>query len=321
MSKLVIVGVDVGYGYIKTSRDVFTTSLRDHKELKPTMMDRVICFQGKYYALGNDRLKAGRAKVSDNNTYILTLAAIAERLKTRNITDADICLSVGLPLERCNGMTSEQLRKYYMRDDEVTFEYEDISYTIRISKVFVSPQGLAGVIDLISDKLLPDPCLIVDIGSWTIDVLPFENGTPQINKAFSLNDGVITCMNTCNEEIRKRADGQEILESQIQQIMMKQPTSLDIFYVNICEEVIRKYVRNIADSLLEHKFNLNTIPCFFLGGGCAVVKNFNSVNDEKIFKLANFKPDICANAIGYERIAKSKLLADGYSNDDIIIIS
>lgn len=319
MGKLVVVGIDVGYGFVKTAKTAFTTSLRDHKELKPTMMEHVIYYQGKYYALGNDRLKAGRTKVSDDNSYVLTLAAIAERLKTKNITDADICLSVGLPLERCNGVSSDILRKYYMRADEVSFEYEDISYTIRIAKVIVSPQGLAGVIDLISDKLLPDPCLIIDIGSWTVDVLPFENGAPQINKAFSLNDGVITCMNACNEEIRKRADGQEILESQIQQIMMNQPSSLDIFYVNICEEVIKKYVKNIADNLLERKFNLNTIPCFFLGGGSSVVKNFNT-DDDKIFKLANFKPDICANAIGYELIAKSQLIKEGYSVDDFVIL-
>lgn len=308
MSELTVIGVDVGYGYVKTAHTAFTTSLRDHKELKPTLMDRVVYYEGKYYAVGSERLKAGRTKTDDDNTYILTLAAIAEELKLKKETEADICLSVGLPLERCNDKTSDKLRDYYEKQRDVTFSYEDVEYHIRISRVIVNPQCIAGVIDLISDQLLPNPCIVIDIGSWTVDVCPFEDGRPQVNKAFSLNDGVITCFNACNEEIRKRSEnGQEILESQIQQIMMKEPTSLDVFYVNICEEIIAKYVKNIADELLERKFNLDVIPCYFMGGGSSVVKNFNSYNDKKVFKLASFKTEISANAIGYERIANNIL--------------
>lgn len=298
-TNLEVIGVDIGYGLCKTVHTNFTTSLKDFGETKPPLMDRVIFYKGKYYAVGGDRAKAKADKTEDEDTYILTLAGIGEELKLKGLTKASIVLSVGLPLERCNGETRTGLEQYYSREKEVKFSYEDIEYEITIEKVIVNAQCVSGIIDMLQDKSIPSTCIIVDIGSWTIDILPIENYKPQQARAISLPNGVINCMNSCNNEIRRRT-GLEVLESQIQQVMLGNKDALVPMYSTIVQNVIRDYVKDIADTLIEYKYNIHALPCVFMGGGASVVKNYG----KDLFPISSYCLDISANAIGYERIAK-----------------
>lgn len=72
-------------------------------------------------------------KVTDDNFYLLTLAAIAKELKTRGIYNVDIFLSVGLPLTRF-GAEKENFIKYLSRKKEVVFKFEQGTYRININK-------------------------------------------------------------------------------------------------------------------------------------------------------------------------------------------
>lgn len=295
-----VIGVDVGYGLIKTVHSNFTTSVKDYGETKPPLMDRVVFFKGKYYSVGGDRSKAKVDKTADEDTYILTLAGIGEEMKLKGITKANIVLSVGLPLERCNGDTRTGLEDYYSREKEIRFSYEDIDYEITIERVVVNAQCVAGIIDMLQGKTLPKTCIIIDIGSWTIDILPIENYKPQQARAISLPNGVINCMNSCNNEIRRR-EGFDVSEGQIQQIMLGEKDALPPQFSNIVQKVISGYVKDIADTLMEYKYNIYTLPCIFMGGGASVVKNYG----KELFPNSSYLLDISANAVGYEKIAKT----------------
>ena len=297
---ITIIGVDVGYGNVKTVSEIFVTSLRDYGEIKPPLSNDSIYYNGKYYILGGDRESVKLNRTDDEVAYILTLAGIAKELKNRGLPhDSSVFLAVGLPIDRCSGTYKTELEEYYKRYKTVNFSYEDEEYTITIENVVVLAQGYAGVFDLISNKSLPDTCIVIDVGSRTIDILPIVNGKPQGAKAISLNDGVINCLLKCNEEIRRRT-GDEVLESQIQSIMLGDKNVLPPQYSTIVQEQIVQYIKHIADVLIEHKFNIKTLPCVFIGGGATVVKCYG----EELFPIAKYRTDIHANAIGYETIAK-----------------
>lgn len=308
----IVVGVDNGYGLTKTVHTEFVTAVRDYGETKPALPDHVVHYKEKYYIVGGDRKKTRNDKTEDIDTYILTLAGIAEELSRKNlpeedgVTKANIVLAVGLPLDRCAGNNRDSFKEYFKKEKFVRFEYEDKSYEITIEDVYVNAQCVSGIVDQLSAGLIPDPSIIVDIGSWTIDILPIENGKPQAAKVLSLNEGVIKCMNRCNEEIRRR-NMSEVAEFQIQQIMLGNSDALPAKYSNIIQDVIRKYVINVKDLLEEHGYNLETITCVFMGGGVAVVKNYG----RDLFPMTTYINDIHANAVGYELIVNNQLKKKG----------
>ena len=107
----------------------------------------------------------------------------------------------------------------------------------------------------------------------------------------------------CNEEIRRRT-GKEVMEEQIQKIMQGKTGVLPPKYEDLIVENIKIYIRELYDVLNENGYNVDTLPCVFLGGGSIVVKNFGG---ENIFPMSTYYTDIHLNAKGYEKIAAMKL--------------
>lgn len=301
-----IIGVDNGYGFTKTANTAFVTSLTKFYERKPALIDRTIFYEGNYYTIGGERKKAIADKTDDEETFIITLAGIAEELKIRGgITETDIVLAVGLPLSRCSGSTRTDFEEYFARHKEVYFEYEDVPYHITISKVIVSAQCVAGIVSLLTDKRIPAPSIVVDIGSWTTDILPIEkddkgNAKPQIAKAISLNMGVISCMLACQNEINSRT-GKTVQESQIQEIFRGNIGALPPKFSEIVQRTTREYVTKIAQTIEENGFDVETLPVTLMGGGSSIVKRYGG---SEVFFNVNYMLNVRANAIGYERIAK-----------------
>ena len=79
-NKLEIVGIDHGWSNIKTANTVFTTAV-SHIANEPGVFDNILEYEGKYYSIGGKRLMVKDTKVTDDNFYLLTLAAIAKELE------------------------------------------------------------------------------------------------------------------------------------------------------------------------------------------------------------------------------------------------
>ena len=78
---------------------------------------------------------------------------------------------------------------------------------IEIDDVAVFPQCYAAVVDKI--PTMAKKTLIVDIGSWTIDIMPVINKSPDESKCVTIPKGLITCMRSINEQcvlIKKRKE-------------------------------------------------------------------------------------------------------------------
>lgn len=98
---------------------------------------------------------------------------------------------MGLPLTRF-GKEKEAFIKYLSRNREVTFKYEKKQYHITIERISVYPQCFAAVASQIND--FPPKVLVVDIGSWTVDLMPIINQSPDESVCVTKNSGIITCI-------------------------------------------------------------------------------------------------------------------------------
>ena len=91
-----IIGVDHGYGNIKTANCCFPTGV-ESSDKEPTFKNDLLIYQGRYYQIGVGHKEYAAEKVMDEDYYILTLAAIARELNRENMTEASVYLAVGLP--------------------------------------------------------------------------------------------------------------------------------------------------------------------------------------------------------------------------------
>ncbi|MEE1516334.1 MAG: ParM/StbA family protein [Lachnospiraceae bacterium] len=303
MSQLFI-GVDVGYGNTKTANTVFSSGVRKHST-KPPINSMVVETNGGFYSVNHAKSTIQESKTSNEDMLVLTYAAIAEEMKREGITKADIHLGVGVPLTRM-GAEKEDMIAYYKKNCSPVFKYEDVTYSIHFLSVNVYPQGYAAVASFLSS--LGKLALVVDIGSWTIDILPIREGRPDLSKCTSLSLGTITCMHKINEELRATFNN-EVDEVLIKDVMIN-GTSKDLpaKYVEVIQKYLIAYVDEIMGNLRALKFNLDTTRIVFIGGGATIIKHF--LNAQK-YEMATVLADVHINAKGYEKLMRRQIQNGG----------
>lgn len=296
-----IIGVDHGFSMMKTVSQVFTSGVGEITS-EPAIHENLLEYEGRYYRIGSERLTVKPTKVLDENYYILTLAAIAKELERRGMRSANIFLAAGLPLTRF-GAEKQGFIDYLSKNKEVTFIYEGITYRIRLDKVAVFPQCYAAVVDRM--MTFTKKVLVVDIGSWTIDMMPIEEKSPDESRCVTTPRGLITCMRSINEQCVRLLNG-EIDESEIQQVMRFGKSDLDDKYFQIVKKEIEAFTNYVYDVIGEHGYNLHTTNIIFVGGGATVMRLFGSLKQKNI----TFIEDIKANAKGFEQLARMALKAN-----------
>lgn len=294
MNKLEVIGIDHGWSMMKTVSQVFVTGVKEITT-EPALYDGVLEYDGKFYKVGTVRQEVKDTKVEDDSFYLLTLAATAKELKRRGLTEARVFLAVGLPLTRF-GSEKADFIKYLTANKEVSYVFENIAYHIEVENATVFPQCYAAVADRI--PTFTKKTLIVDVGSWTVDIMPVVNKAPDESNCITIPKGLITCMRSINEQCVRQLNG-ELDEADIQQIMRYGNSDVDEAYFNIARTEIEGFCERVYNSIREYGYNLNTTPIIFVGGGAAVMKNFGGLNQKNI----SFLQDVKANAKGYEQLA------------------
>ena len=276
-NKLEVIGIDHGWSMMKTISQVFVTGVKEITTT-PALFGDVLEYEGKFYKVGAVRQEVKDTKVEDDSFYLLTLAAVAKELKRRGLAEAKVFLAVGLPLTRF-GAEKNDFIKYLTKNKRVSFKYENESYHIEIDDVAVFPQCYAAVVDKI--PAMAKKTLIVDIGSWTIDIMPVINKSPDESKCVTIPKGLITCMRSINEQCVRQLNG-EVDESEIQNIMRYGRSDIDDEYFAIIKAKIEDFVDKVYNSIREFGYNLKTTPIVFVGGGAVVMKNFGSHDAKNI---------------------------------------
>lgn len=139
-------------------------------------MHHVLQYEDIYYVCGSSRQALVADKTADDRYYLLTLAAIAEEIKARDLPKkTSIILAAGLPLTRY-GRERDAFSNYLKRTNKsVRFLYEGEEYQVTISQVMLFPQGFAAVAGM--RILNEEPVFaLLDIGGWTLDACSLTLG-------------------------------------------------------------------------------------------------------------------------------------------------
>ena len=295
----IIIGIDHGYYAIKTRQVSFPSGIIGY-DYEPYTMQNVLQYQGKYYVCGTGRQTLVKNKTSNDNYYLLTLAAIAEEIKHRKAErKTEVILAVGLPLSSF-GREKQGFREYLLRKEQpVRFLYESELYEITIKDVKLFPQGYSALA-LHPEYLKNEPSvLLVDIGGWTVDLMRLDNAVPNAATCRSLELGVIRCIDETAEQVRRNT-GLSVTDIQIERVLNGQSCSMDPAAKEIIVRQGRLYTEKILSAIMEAGFDLKAIPSVIMGGGASILKRHVTPQDRLCRQI--YLTDIHANASGYERI-------------------
>ena len=295
----IIIGIDHGYYAIKTRQVSFPSGIIGY-DYEPYTMQNVLQYQGKYYVCGTGRQTLVKNKTSNDNYYLLTLAAIAEEIKHRKAErKTEVILAVGLPLSSF-GREKQGFREYLLRKEQpVRFLYESEWYEIQIKDVKLFPQGYSALA-LHPEYLKNEPSvLLVDIGGWTVDLMRLDNAVPNAATCRSLELGVIRCIDETAEQVRRNT-GLSVTDIQIERVLNGQSCSMDPAAKEIIVRQGRLYTEKILSAIMEAGFDLKAIPSVIMGGGASILKRHVTPQDGLCRQI--YLTDVHANASGYERI-------------------
>ena len=170
----VIIGLDHGYGNIKTANHCFKSGILSY-ESEPLFTKNMLVYGEKFYLIGEGHKEFIPEKQNDEEYFLFTLVGIAEELADEGLTEADVILAVGLPLTWMTGQ-KEAFVKYLLREGEICFTYRKVDYKIRIVGVKVYPQGFAAIAEKAPE--MKGVNMIADIGNGTVilfrEVQPFK---------------------------------------------------------------------------------------------------------------------------------------------------
>ena len=289
----ILIGIDHGYGNMKTRHTVFKSGVKCYPS-EPPIASEVLAYDDKYYVIGESHKVFIANKNEDDDYYILTLAAIAKELAFRGINTADVILAVGLPL---NWMANQkkEFMDYLMRKKEVDFRFCKENYHIKICDVSVYPQGYAGIVSSLSDY--KGVHMLADIGNGTMNTLVITNGRPLSDKMFTDKLGVHQCVkriyNAVQAECGKLPD-----ESLIEDFLKKGMVDASNRILSVMQMEAEKYTGEIFDKLSEYEYDPEMVKLHIIGGGGCLVRNFGSYDPNSVEIIT----DICATAKGYESL-------------------
>lgn len=213
MNKKVIIGVDHGYGNMKTAHRVFRTGVEAMEE-EPIVSTNFVKYKEKYYVIGESHLVYQGNKTESEDFRILTLAALAEEMKFRGLREANVILAVGLPLAWMKSQGAD-FRNYLMKEQELHFEFRRERYHVHLCSVDVFPQGFAAIVNV---GAMQGMNMLADIGNGTMNVMQIVDNKPLEKSLVTDKFGVGICMKEIQKELSKER-GEEIPEMLIEPLL------------------------------------------------------------------------------------------------------
>ncbi len=148
----------------------------------------------------------------------------------------------------------------------------------------------------------PEKQLVVDIGSWTVDIMPIISHLPNESVCVTQPHGIITCIQQINKECVRQLNA-EVDEYDIQKAMVSGGGDLPEKYREIIIKEIRSYCQQIYHNIRELGYNMDLTQIIFVGGGAGVMKRFGGLEQKNI----GYIEDVKANAKGYEMLGNAYL--------------
>lgn len=309
-----IIGVDAGYGNMKTASTIFPTGLTA-MDTKPYFEGDIMELDGRWYRIGEGHKAYNPDKTADEEFYILTLASVAKELKQNGFREANVHLALGLPTT-WTGRQREAYRAYMLRNRDVSFIFNDISYRIHFVDGSVFPQGYAAMVPIMdNDKKyngfrgFMGTVMMADIGNGTMNIMQLQNGRPDDKHCWTEVLGVNQCALTAKKQMMDRY-GIELPDAVLDAYLRTGHTNLRKEYADQLDSIVRGYVSGLFDALRSHGYDSRMMTLYVMGGGGCLVKNFGIYDRESVI----FVDDLHASAKGYEYMAQGQLWAKERAN-------
>lgn len=293
-----IIGIDYGYGNVKTAGCCFPTGISAFDD-EPVFKDNLLIYQNRYYLIGEGHKAFAADKTVDEETYILTLAAMARELSFRNLTEAKVLLAVGLPLTWVSTQ-KEQFKAYLCRNRRISFTFRGKNYSIEIVGAEVFPQGFAAVAQNLSE--FKGTNMLCDIGNGTMNILMIQDRKPVAGKMFTEKYGTHQCMLMAKEAVM-RTYHVAVLESIVTEVLRYGTADIRKDILETIRQTAGSYVDEIFHILYDHEYSPELMKLHIIGGGGCLIRNFAEVDSSRVKILS----DICATAKGYEYMAEMVL--------------
>ena len=294
----IIVGLDHGYGNMKTAHRVFRTGVECMEE-EPIVSKNFVRYKDKFYVIGESHLVYQGNKTDSEDFYILTLAALAEELKFRGLHEANVILAVGLPLAWMKSQGAD-FRHYLMKEQELHFEFRKERYYVHLCGVEIFPQGFAAVVNL---GAMQGMNMLADIGNGTMNVMQIVDNKPLEKSLVTEKFGVGICMKEIQKELSKE-NGEDISEMLIEPLLRNGLQERTDSTAKKVEHIATRYTENIRRRLVDYGYKEGLVHLYVIGGGGCLIRNYSDLAEKT---GVTFITDICANAKGYATLAEKKL--------------
>lgn len=293
----IIIGVDHGYGNMKTAHRVFRTGAECMEE-EPIVSKNFVRYKDKFYVIGESHLVYQGNKTDSEDFYILTLTALAEELKSRGLYEANVILAVGLPLTWMKSQGAD-FRRYLMKEQELHFEFRKERYHVHLCGVEIFSQGFAAVVNL---GAMQGMNMLADIGNGTMNVMQIVDNKPLEKSLVTDKFGVGICMKEIQKELSKE-NGEDIPEMLIEPLLRNGLQERTDSTAKKVEHIATRYTENIGRRLVDYGYKEELVHLHVIGGGGCLIRNYSDLAEKA---GVTFMTDICANAKRYETLAEKK---------------
>lgn len=289
-----IIGIDHGYGNIKTANTVTPTGIHVY-DTEPIFQGNILEYMGKYYRFGEGHKAFIADKSSDEDFYMFTLMAVARELQRVGIYEARVYIATGLPLTWVRAQR-DSFKAYLMKNAEVSFRFNEKDFRISFVGCSVYPQGYPAIVERISD--FKGTNILADIGNGTMNILYILNKKPIESKSWTeklgVNQLVIKAKNVVMDNF-----GVKIDESIVEQFIRFGKADIGVKYAELLHRTAVEYANDIFTALRNYEYNPELMKLYIIGGGGCIIKNFAEYDANAVEIIG----DICATAKGYEYLA------------------
>lgn len=293
--RIFYVGIDHGNHLMKSANHVFENGV-ERLAAKPTFSANTLIHEGVFYKIGEKRNSVKDSKLADDDYYLLTLAALAKECQSGAIPNgASVVLGVGLPLKHFATVRKSFVRYLKRGEQPVKFRYEDVQYSFTIENVLAFPQCYAAVADKLGD--MRGKYLIVDVGSWTIDIMHVKDGVPVESKCETFTESMVSVIQEIKDKSSEKF-GKEIPESIITDYISNANCNYPEKYTRLMDESLDAFAKRVEGILKENGHDTEFANIIYVGGGAKVMAAYGRHGDN-----ISYVTDVRANAKGYEYLA------------------
>lgn len=261
------IGIDNGNYNTKSSEHMLHASGFTISDQEFITDDMQLYYGGMYYAVGGRRMSLQQEKTQEEDTFILSLPSIAHAMKKAAVSEADITIGVGLPID-IYGTQKRAFRDYFLRGD-ISFEFEGMPYHCHISDCKVFAQGYAALCRYYAALRQYTAITLIDVGGYTVDVLSLHDFKVDRGGCGSLRMGTIMLFNAIREELQS---GNIILsDALIADAIAGRIQHADSEKISaVCSRQVNHYYRELLNALRERGIDLK-LPTVFAGGGAELL--------------------------------------------------